>query len=362
LILRLVLENLKHRPVRTLITAFLIGGQVALILTLVGLSDGMLGEIASRSKGTNADIIVRPPGSSILAYSGNMSQKVVGLVRQQPHVTKATGALVQGIGNFDSITGINLDEFNDLSGGLKFLDGGPFRAPNDLIVDEVYARSKKLHVGSQTSGLGFDWNVCGIVEQGKLSRMFASIESLQDKYSSTGKVSVIYVKVDNPDQIEPVLTSLKTLLEDYKVFTLEEFVSLISVDSVPLLKQFTNVVIGLGAVSGFFIVLLSMYMAVLERTREIGILKAIGASPGYIMGILLREAVLLAIVGTFFGILLSYGARYLIHAMAPTWTATIVMSWWPKAGLIALAASLVGAVYPGMKAARQDAIEALAYD
>jgi putative ABC transport system permease protein len=348
--------------VRTLITAFLIGGQVALILTLVGLSDGMLGEIASRSKGTGADIIVRPSGGSILGFSGNMPQKIVNVVRKQPHVTQATGALVQSIGNFDSITGINLDEFNAISGGLKFLEGGPFTKPDDLIVDEVYARAHKLHVGSHPNELTLPWNVCGIVEPGKLSRMFAEIGALQDKYSATGKVTVIYVKVDEPSQIEPVTASLKQLLVDQQVFTVEEFVSLISVDSVPLLKQFTTVVIALGAVSGFFIVLLSMYMAVLERTREIGILKAIGASPPYIMGILLREAVLLAVAGTTFGILLSYAARFLIHAIAPTWTASIVMSWWPRAGLIALAASLVGAIYPGMKAARQDAIEALAYD
>ena len=62
LIHRLVVENLKHRPVRTLLSAISIGVQVTMILTLVGLSDGMLGQIAERSKGTGADILVRPSG------------------------------------------------------------------------------------------------------------------------------------------------------------------------------------------------------------------------------------------------------------------------------------------------------------
>ena len=78
---------------------------------------------------------------------------------------------------------------------------------------------------------------------------------------------------------------------------MDEFVSLISVDSIPILKRFTRVVIGLAVVVGFLVVFLSMYTAVLERTREIGILKALGASPGYIMTILLRETFLLAVVG-----------------------------------------------------------------
>ena len=109
-------------------------------------------------------------------------------------------------------------------------------------------------------------------------------------------------------------------------------------------------------------VLQSMYMAVLERTREIGILKAMGASPGYIMGILLREAAVLGLVGTGVGILMTYGTRELMEVFAPNFPQAIVPDWYPWAALIALGGSLVGALYPGLKAARQDAIEALAYD
>jgi len=110
------------------------------------------------------------------------------------------------------------------------------------------------------------------------------------------------------------------------------------------------------------VVFLSMYTAVLERTREIGILKALGASPGYILGILVRETILLAVAGTVAGILMSYGTRALMQVMAPTMTQVIVPDWWPWAALISLVGSLIGALYPGLKAARQDAIEALAYD
>ncbi len=94
-----------------------------------------------------------------------------------------------------------------------------------------------------------------------------------------------------------MIDSLKDKLMDYKIFSLDEFVSLISVDSIPILKRFTRVVIGLAVVVGFLVVFLSMYTAVLERTREIGILKALGASPGYIMTILLRETFMLAVAG-----------------------------------------------------------------
>ena len=128
---RLVLENLKHRPVRTLLSAILIGVMVTMILTLVGVSEGVLADIAARSRGTGADVLVRPPGSSVLGFSGDMPEGIVGLVRKQRHVLMATGTKVQSIGNFDTITGIDLAEFNAISGGLHYLEGGPFQGPND---------------------------------------------------------------------------------------------------------------------------------------------------------------------------------------------------------------------------------------
>ncbi len=332
-----------------------------MILTLVGVSEGVLSDMATRSRGTGADILVRPPGSSVLAFSGDMPQGIVGLVRKEPHVTLATGTKVQSIGNFDSITGIHLDEFNQMSGGLKYISGGPFQKDDDLLIDDVYAGAHKLKVGD-TVDFGLKWRVVGIVESGKLSHMFAPIESLQEKYSARDKVSVVYVKVDDPKNMAAVIESLKMKLDDYKVFSVDEFVSLISVDSVPILKRFINVVVGLAVIVGFLVVFLSMYTAVLERTREIGILKALGASPGYIMGILLRETFALAVVGAIAGILMSFGTQKIMAVFVPTMPMLIVHSWWPWAALIALSGSMIGAIYPGLKASRQDAIEALAYD
>jgi putative ABC transport system permease protein len=361
LIHRLVLENLKHRPVRTLLSTVAIGVQVTMILTLVGVSQGVLGDIAQRSRGTGADILIRPPGSSVLAFSGDMEQGIERLVRQQPHVVLVTGTKVQSIGNFDSITGINLDEFNRMSGGFRYLAGGPFMSADDILVDDVYAKAHHLHAGD-TVDLGLKWRVAGIVESGKLSHIFAPLDSLQDKYAARGKVSVIYVKLDDPKNTAAVIEDLRNKLMDYKVFSVDEFVSLISVDSIPILKRFTGVVIGLAVVVGFLVVFLSMYTAVLERTREVGILKALGASPGYIMAILMRETLVLAVAGAIAGILMSYGTRWIMAVFVPTMPMLIVHSWWPWAALIALTGSLIGAIYPGMKASKQDAIEALSYD
>ena len=86
MITRLVLENLKHRPVRTALSVVAIGVQVAMVLTLVGVSEGMLQESVRQKRGTGADILVRPPGSAIIGLSTDMPAKVVEVVREYPEV------------------------------------------------------------------------------------------------------------------------------------------------------------------------------------------------------------------------------------------------------------------------------------
>ena len=361
---RLVFENLKHRPVRTLLSAILIGVGVTMILSLVGVSRGVTNDMSARSRGTGADLMVRPPNSSLFNMSGStMSEKAVAIVRQQPHVALATGTLIQSVGAlFTSIAGIDLDEFNEMSGGFRYLAGGPFTGPHELIVDEVQARTDHLKPGS-IMNFPNKWRVTGIVESGKLSRMFAQIGPLQEEYAQTGKVSIVWVKLDDPANVPLVKAELKVRLgDDYPVYSMDEMTSIVTADNLPMIQNFTKVVIGIAVVVGFLVVFLSMYTAVLERTREIGILKALGASPGYIMGMLLRETVLLAVFGSLVGILMTYGARALLGAFAPTFPMLIVKIWWPITSGIAIAGSLIGALGPGFKAAKQDAIEALSYD
>jgi putative ABC transport system permease protein len=176
-------------------------------------------------------------------------------------------------------------------------------------------------------------------------------------------VSTVYVKVDNPANIPGTISVLSEKLKTYKVYSMEDYTSLFSAANVPMLTTFIWVVVSLGVVVGFLMVLSTMYTAVLERTREIGILKALGASPEYILNILLRETAVLAIAGSILGILLSFVTRFIIQNMVhSTLVQAIVPLWWPIAGAVAVVGALLGALVPGFKAARQDPIEALAYD
>ena len=188
---------------------------------------------------------------------------------------------------------------------------------------------------------------------------------LQELTNNQDKLSQVLLKVDDPKNTQGVIASLKKIpeLEGYTIYSIEEFVSMFSFNNVPGLRAFIWVIIGLSVMIGFLVVSLTMYTTVLERTREIGILKALGASPADILNILVRETAVLAVAGWVAGILISFAANWAInHFVHSNLQSEITPDWWPITFGIAMGASLLGALYPGLRAARLDAIEALSYE
>lgn len=361
---KLVWENVRHKPLRTLLSILLIAVPVTLILTLIGLSHGFIDDSRKRSAGVGADILFKPPNSNVMSFStATMPAKIVTALSREPHIVQAMGTVVNPIGGFDALIGIDPQAFDKMSGGFVFDEGHTFQGQNDILVDTWYAAQRHVQAGSTLRLPGHDWHVAGVVEPGKLGHLFVRMSVLQDMLGAPEHVSQIFLKIDNPSAVNDVVQALKTKYEGYPIFSMAELQSLLSVDNVPMLRSFLNVILGMSVVIGFAVVSLSMYMAVLQRTREIGILKSLGATKGMILGLILVEASLLGLGGTCFGILLSYLSKSAIHAVAPaSLPQAIVYAWWPRAGALAMGAALLGALYPGLIAVRQDAIEALAYE
>ncbi len=360
----LVATNLAHRPTRTVLSILLIGVPVTLMLTLVGLSRGFVEDTTIRTRGIGADIIVRSPDASIgsLALS-NMPEKLVDRLEKIPHVTMATGVASHLVSGWTAVSGIDVPKFEKMSGGFSFREGHGFERPDDILVDTYFAQQAKVHAGSTLKLFNRNWHVAGVVEPGKLAHIFLPLNVVQDLDGTNGKVAQIYLKVDDPANVQSVIGELSKLIPNYHVYPVDELISLTSVDNVPFLRPFLNVIIGVAVLIGAAVASLSMYMAIMQRTREIGILKSLGASKYWIVRIILLEALCLGLGGSILGILLSFVSRWSLAKLVPaSLPQAIVPSWWPIAAGIAIGAAIVGALYPGIIAARQDPIEALAYE
>lgn len=370
MIFRLVWENIRFRPMRTLLSVLLIGVPVMLILTLVGVSQGFMQDSRERTRGVGADIIFRPPNSSFTTGgTSSMREGAVAKLAEVPHVVQTTGVATALVGKlFNAVIGIDYPSFKRMSGGFTFIEGDEahaFQQPGDLVVDTSYAAEQhpKLHVGNKVQVLNRTWRVTGVVETGKLGHVFASLPDLQKYTGTEGKISQVYLKLDNPANTDAVLADLKNRFPEYSIFSVQEWIDLTNVDQIPAVGIFVNVIIGIGIFTGLFVVSLSMYMAVLQRTREIGILKSLGATKGFVMSLILCEAGFMGVGGTIAGIALSFASRAALLQFVPaSLPQAIVPEWWPKVLLIALGSAILGALYPGMIAVRQDPIEALSYE
>jgi len=365
---KMIFANLVHRPFRTIISVVAVAVEVTLILLIVGLSIGMLNDAKNRQVGIGADIMVQPPGSSLLmGVSGApVSIKVAGKLSKLPHVVAVAPVVTQlsTAGTLEVIDGIDLASFEAMGGPFHYLSGGPFQGPNDMLIDDYVASSKHLKVGDSVELLNHTFRICGIVEHGKGARKFVPIATLQDIIGAQGKASIFYVKLDDPNNAEAVVHEIKSIpgMEQYGVHSLKEYLSLMTSGSIPGFSTFINVVIGVAMVIGFIVIFQAMYAAVMERTREIGILKSLGAGKVYIVNVVLRETLLIAVGGIILGIAVSYIARSALHQKFQTLPILITPEWLTRATIIAIIGSLLGAVYPALKAAQKDPIDALAYE
>src|SRR5271165_3506579 len=132
---RMILANLVHRPIRTLISVVAVAVEVTLILLIVGLLVGMLNDARNRQAGIGADIMVQPPGSSlVMGVSGApVSIKVADKLRQLPHVVAVAPVVTQLTisGSVEVIYGIDLPSFEAMGGPFHYIAGGPIQGAYD---------------------------------------------------------------------------------------------------------------------------------------------------------------------------------------------------------------------------------------
>src|SRR5271154_6678586 len=364
---KMVVANLVHRPIRSLISMSAIALEVTLILLVVALFYGILNGSKERQVGVGADLMVMHPGSSALVgMSGApISVKVGNVLRKVPHVTVAAPVIWWFTQKpVEIIYGIDLSSYDALAPAFRYLSGGPFQGPYDVIVDDFFASTNRKKVDDAIEILNHQFRICGIVPHGKGGRKFLPLATMQNLLAAEGRASAFYVKLDDPANATQVEKDIQQVpgMENYAVRSMQEYLSMMTPDNLPGFEISIRIVIGVAVVVGFLVIFQSMYTAVMERTREIGILKSLGASKLYIVNVVLRETALLAILGIVAGVLLSLVVRRAIMFERPVLRLFWSNQWVLRASVIAIVGALAGALYPAFKAAQKDPIEALAYE
>lgn len=363
----LVAANIRQRPFRSLVSVAGVALGVALVMLFTGLSRGMSNDLQRRAQNVRAEIIFTRPGAmdSLTSSTANLSMKYVELLQ----AVEGVGATVPVIryisqGNrgfgFEQIEGVDWGPFAAMN-EMRIVEGRAPEAADEIVIDEAKARNGGLKVGSTLQLFGDKpYRVAGIYAPESGARIKMSLSAMQEALESPGKCQYILVKCREGASEQVVAQRIKEALPDNKIkFTREVFTSVEK--RIPYLGTFLRVLVALAALVSALVVMLAMYTTITERTREIGILKAMGASRGYIIGVIEKEALLISALGLALGFAVALLGGYLIHR-AYGLVFEYGWRWAVVAALIGLVGGALGALYPAIRAANLDAVSALSYE
>jgi len=363
----LVTANVRQRPVRAVVSAAGVALGVCLVMLFTGLARGMSEDLQRRSQNLKAEIIfTRSSGTQLMENQAGLSVKYADRLREIEGVSMAVPAIRylsqggKGFG-FEQVEGVNWDEFAAMN-EMHLVAGRAPEGLDEVVIDEAKAKNNNLSVGSEIKlfGVKQPYKVTGIYSPEAGPRVKMSLAAMQDALQAPEKCSWIYVKVKNPEQAVEVARRIDEQLPGNKIQLTREIMTNIE-KSIPYLGVFLRTLVVLSAVVSMLVVMLAMYTTITERTREIGILKALGASRAFIVGEIEKEAVLISVGGVVAGFAISFLAAYLIQRayglpFEYTW------AWGLTAAVIGLIGGAVGALYPAVRAANLDAVSALSYE
>ncbi len=361
--LRLIYSNLKQRPTRTAVSVLAVALGVALVLVSVGLSYGQLNDHAERTRQIG-DIMVQPTGAShfFALNSGTFSVRIGRVIEEVEGVAAVTPILAKFVGDkFHLIYGIDPGSFTRVNHSLRIVDGRMFETPEEVLVDTNYSRTRKVGAGDQLELLGTQFRISGIFREGVGARVLVPLATLQEMNGTPDKATMFFIRVSPESQVDEVDARLKERLKNYKITKTAELQELMAATT-PVFKQFIMAVVFLSSMISFLMILLAMYSTITERTREIGILKSLGASKSYIVQLILRESLVICTLGVLCGFGLSWISIELVLAAFPGMPVDISPYWRAGAALLAIAGGTFGAMYPAVKAAHLDPIKALGYE
>jgi len=389
----LIAANIRQRPLRTTLSIIGVALGVILVLLFAGLARGMMRDSADRQANVDAEIryassaSVQNLANPLMLRAGYADAFVKGVhptdddpdVKPKPPIPGVQAATpvgeyvqssVGGIG-FEIVDGIDYDSFIKTT-QLRVLEGRAIsdgRAPGseyEAMVDRFFIENNKdisgqpLKIGGQVKMLGHDFTVVGTYEPAMLAHSKIPLYTLQQLLGGPENCTFVMVKCERPELIESVVEAIEQYYPGNYVIRTSDIPALYS-QGLTAVEVFLKVVIWLALVISTLVILLGMYTTIIERTREIGILKSLGASKRFIVTAIEKEAALISVLGVVIGFIIAVIGKLLIEANTRL-RIDLQPKWLLIAAVIGIVGGIVGALYPALRAANLDPVEAISYD
>ncbi len=373
-------NNLRRRKGKMifLILGLFIG--IATIVTLLSITESMSRDIEDRLDQFGANIVMVPKSDNLsLSYGGitvggvsyesaDFAEESIGRIREIEN-NKNLGAVVPKVlGSVEAkgrkvlLMGTNFNDELQLKTWWQFKGDVP--AENEVMLGASAAETLGLKIGESISLNGRDFSVASILmmtggaEDGVI---IANMREAQEVLGKEGRVSMVEISAFcRGCPISDMVLQIAEKFPEAKVTALKQAV-MSKMQSIDMFKTFSYGIAVLVVFIGSLLVFITMMGSVNERTREIGIFRAIGFRRGHVMQIILLEAMVVGLVGGILGFLGGNGVAWLVMPMVLTdgAFAGINTTLGGVSVLLAVALSLLASLYPALKASRLDPSEAL---
>jgi putative ABC transport system permease protein len=372
--LDLAFKNIIRQRTRSFLTILGILIGIGAIVALGSIAEGINAAVQSGLELTSGKITVTEKNSGFFGVMGSLDDEDLETLSALSGVKDVVPVLVhlenmipfQGpewvaIGIDTTKGGYFVGENIEMEEGRKIYEG------ESDVAEVGYSMAEKfdLHAGDSFTIKEKDFEIVGVLEKTEIQDIDSSITvpiaDLQDALD-VDTFQMIYVIPDDVKDTEKVAEEIEDENEKYDALTTKEYARQAS-QIVDQIRLFTFGIGAIAAVVGGLGVMNTMIMAVMERRREIGVMKAIGATNRMILQQILTESALISLIGGVGGILVGLVAALLVGSFARGQITATVTPGLALTGLaFALFLGLVGGYYPARKASKLDPVVALRYE
>jgi len=363
----MAVRSLWRRRTRTLLTSLAIGVGIAAIVALGGIADGFMATFTQMVVGSQADLMALEADASDMGYS-SIDERVGARLAALSEVEAVSGVGFAYASTQETpiffMMGYNPREFGIRH--FRIVEGQPLVTNRQMIVGRQTAEAMGLDVGDTFRIMDSTFRIVGIYETGGSFEDSGAVITARDAQRLAGKphqVSMYGIKVRDPDKVEVVRDYLNANFSEIEVSLSSDFAE--SIPDMERMAAMTGQLVFMAVFLGAVGMLNTMLMSVLERTREIGVLRALGWRRRLVVGMILREALVLGAIGGVFGILLGMGFVWALQQipliggmLEPSYEAALLV----RAMVMALIAGTIGGLYPAWRATRMRPVEALRYE